>query len=84
MIDREMHGQAVDGPTARLAAHATSRRPPPPFLPQGAVTVPRVYPAASAAKVLTLERLYGTSLTDLEVRARVRVRVRAPRSPTSR
>jgi predicted unusual protein kinase regulating ubiquinone biosynthesis (AarF/ABC1/UbiB family) len=48
--------------------------------------VPRVYPAASAAKVLTLERLYGTSLTDLEVRARVRVRVRvrAPRSPTSR
>merc|ERR1719261_2407408 len=33
---------------------------------QGAVTVPRVYPSASAARVLTLERLYGTSLTDLE------------------
>jgi aarF domain-containing kinase len=33
---------------------------------QGVVTVPRVYPAASAARVLTLERLYGVSLTDLE------------------
>ena len=34
--------------------------------------MPRVYPSASAARVLTLERLYGTSLTDLEVSTRVR------------
>ena len=33
---------------------------------QGVVTVPRVYPAVSAARVLTLERLYGVSLTDLD------------------
>ena len=31
-----------------------------------AVTVPRVYAEASAGKVLTLERLYGVPLTDLE------------------
>lgn len=30
------------------------------------VTVPKVYPSASAARVLTLERLYGVSLTDLD------------------
>ena len=33
---------------------------------QGVVTVPKVYPQASAARVLTLERLYGVSLTDLD------------------
>jgi len=33
---------------------------------QGMVTVPRVYPDASATRVLTLERLYGVSLTDLD------------------
>ena len=32
----------------------------------GVVTVPKVYRAASAQRVLTLERLYGTALTDLE------------------
>ena len=54
-------------------AHATARHQPPPAPPpQGAVTVPRVYPSASAARVLTLERLYGTSLTDLEVSTCVR------------
>jgi predicted unusual protein kinase regulating ubiquinone biosynthesis (AarF/ABC1/UbiB family) len=31
------------------------------------VTVPKVYPQASSRRVLTLERLYGVSLTDLEV-----------------
>lgn len=30
------------------------------------VTVPKVYPQASGGKVLTLERLYGVPLTDLE------------------
>ena len=73
MIDREMHGHAVDGPCGSSRRHAqlpaTNRRPLP---PQGAVTVPRVYPSASAARVLTLERLYGTSLTDLEVSTCVR------------
>ena len=57
-------------------AHATTRHQPPPAPPpQDAVTVPRVYPSASAARVLTLERLYGTSLTDLEVRTCVRTQV---------
>jgi aarF domain-containing kinase len=32
----------------------------------GLVTVPRVYRSASAARVLTLERLYGVSMTDLD------------------
>lgn len=32
----------------------------------GFVTAPKVYPEASAARVLTLERLYGVSLTDLD------------------
>jgi len=32
----------------------------------GAVTSPKVYPEASSAKVMTLERLYGVPLTDLE------------------
>jgi len=32
----------------------------------GRVTVPKVYRAASATRVLTLERLYGVSMTDLE------------------
>lgn len=32
----------------------------------GRVTAPKVYPAASASRVLTLERLYGVALTDLE------------------
>ena len=62
--------------TARAARLAGTRNCPPPTAArspgQGAVTVPRVYPSASAARVLTLERLYGTSLTDLEVSTRVR------------
>lgn len=33
----------------------------------GSVTVPKVYPQASSRRVLTLERLYGVSLADLEV-----------------
>ena len=32
----------------------------------GLVTVPRVYRQASATRILTLERLYGVALTDLE------------------
>ena len=32
----------------------------------GRVTVPAVYRRASAARVLTLERLYGTSMTNLD------------------
>mmetsp|Transcript_70514 Transcript_70514/g.117081 ORF Transcript_70514/g.117081 Transcript_70514/m.117081 type:complete len:511 (+) Transcript_70514:16-1548(+) len=32
----------------------------------GAVTAPLVYPHASGSRVLTLERLYGTPLTDLD------------------
>jgi len=32
----------------------------------GLVTVPKVYPSASASRVLTLERLYGKPLTDLD------------------
>ena len=73
MIDREMHGHAVDGPCG--SSRGTRNYPPPTAARspgQGAVTVPRVYPSASAARVLTLERLYGTSLTDLEVSTRVR------------
>ena len=33
---------------------------------QGLVTVPKVYRQASADRVLTLERLYGVPLTDLD------------------
>ena len=36
----------------------------------GRVTAPKVYPAASASRVLTLERLYGVALTDLEASSR--------------
>lgn len=32
----------------------------------GVVTVPKVYRAASASRLLTLERLYGVPLIDLE------------------
>uniref|UniRef100_A0A7S0PYT9 Protein kinase domain-containing protein n=1 Tax=Coccolithus braarudii TaxID=221442 RepID=A0A7S0PYT9_9EUKA len=32
----------------------------------GLVTAPKVYPDASASRILTLERLYGVSLTDLD------------------
>merc|ERR1711920_427936 len=32
----------------------------------GLVTAPKVYPEASATRVLTLERLYGVALTDLD------------------